>query len=178
MSDAFNDFIKKKAEIPEKKGLSLDDELRIWREKLEELYKLMRETLSESIEAGSVVVSMHDMRLHEEQLGSYKVPAAKITIGRNVVTLTPIGTFLIGARGRLDMKGPFGLVRFVIVPPDSTGIRVHVYVDGEGAGLGKTEAVAPPETWVWKIATPPPRVSYKELSSETFQSALMEVLGG
>lgn len=170
MSDAFNEFIKKKAEVPEKKkGLSLEEELRLWREKLDELYQLMRETLGDSVEEGSVVITMHDISLHEEQLGVYTVPAAKITIGNNVVTLTPIGTFLIGSRGRLDMKGPFGIVRLTIVPPNSTGIKVYI-------NQPMPESPAP-ETWVWKITTPPPRISYQDLSSDSFRSALMEVLG-
>ena len=170
MSDTFNDFIKKKAEVPEKTGLSLEDELKLWKVKLEELYDLMRESLAESVAEGSVQITMDEMQLHEEQLGSYTVRSAKITVGRHVVTLTPIGTFLIGARGRLDMKGPFGLVRLVIVPPNAE--RIRVYINQEPPELPA------PETWVWKITTPPPRISYKDLTSDSFRSALMEVLGG
>lgn len=40
------------------------------------------------------------------------------------------------------------------------------------------EPVAPLETWVWKIATAPPQITYIDLTPEVLREALMEVVGG
>ena len=172
-NSSFNDFIKKQAEVaPEEAGLSMEEELALWRTNLQNLSTLVHEALKDAVQEGSARIDVVPINLHEEQLGSYEAKQLKIAIGRHVITLTPVGTFLIGARGRVDMKGPFGMVKFVIVPPASTGVRVLLNPNK------KDKVFVPPENWVWKIATPPPRISYQDLDIESFRSALVEVMGG
>jgi len=176
MSNDFDEFIKKQVQPSEKKGLSLEEEKRIWLENLEKLIDLAESSLRTYIDTGAVAFKRSDTFLSEEQLGGYKAPKATITIGRNLVDLKPIGTFLFGARGRLDMVGPRGTVKLVIVPPNSSGARISITSIDSTPSTPTTET--PPEKWVWKISTPPPKISYLELNEESFRSALMEVVGG
>jgi hypothetical protein len=117
--------------------------------------------------------------LTEEQLGSYPAKAGRIVIGNQVVELKPLGTFLIGARGRVDMVGPRGIARFVIVPPDAKGFTVRVSVVKPGERPTSPEKpTVPPSAWRWKLVTSPPRISYIELTQESFRDALVGVVDG
>src|SRR3546814_2714718 len=105
-----------------------------WLDKLAELYELVNKSLGDYVKSGDVSISRSPVTLHEEQLGSYQVDQLEILLGRQIVRLKPIGTFLIGARGRVDMVGPRGSVRFVIVPPASQKPSIEITVSiGEDA---------------------------------------------
>lgn len=181
----FDEFIKQQAahaQSQKNEGLTLQQEKQMWLDKLAELYVLVERSLGKYIAEGSIKWSLKAMDLTEEQLGTYTVQEGHITIGRQTVKLEPIGTFLIGARGRLDMNGPKGIARFVIVPPESNAPQVRVSVSIAPTGEIQTQPtedrVSPPENWVWKIATPPPRVAYIDLNEETFRETLMGVVNG
>lgn len=180
MSDKFDQFVNKQIGSSENDGgtLDLDKEKEMWLEKLGQLYSLVEESLAEYIADGRINIERSDMALTEELLGTYIVQEARIIIGRQLVKLTPIGTFLIGARGRVDMSGPRGITRFTIVPPGARAPHVRVTVVVLGQMLPTDEPIVQPETWVWKIATPPPRITYIDLTKESFREALMSVIDG
>jgi hypothetical protein len=180
MSDKFKEFVTTQIESSKSAGgeLNLEKEKAMWLEKLDQLYSLVRESLSEYINDGSIGVDFSDVALTEELLGTYTVQEAHIRVGRQVVKLKPVGTFLIGARGRVDMIGPRGITRFTVVPPGVSAVRVRVDVVLPGQTPRPPEPVAPPETWVWKIATPPPRITYIDLTPESFREALIGVVDG
>jgi hypothetical protein len=178
MSTSFDEFIQKQVRSSTSEGLDLAQEKQIWLTKLDELYKLVRESLQKHIDDGSINIEETDFPLNEQLLGNYMAKEARIMIGRQLVTLRPVGTFLIGARGRVDMTGPHGIAKFVIVPPNAQRMRVTITTVAPGNHPSQEEQSAPPETWVWKISTPPPRITYTELNAESFRTALMEVMGG
>lgn len=176
-SDKFNQFVEEHLKKNES-ALNLTQELDQWRNMLDQLYNLVETSLAPQIEAGQMQFKRFNIQLDEEMLGSYTVEEGRITLGREVVKLVPIGTFLIGSRGRVDMIGPRGISRFTIVPPDSQGIRVHVEILEPGQTKSSQPDIAPPLTWIWKIATPPPRIKYIDLNEETFLDALIGVING
>ena len=53
--------------------------------------------------------------ISEDPIGSYPVEEMHIQIKNKEVVLDPIGTNIIGAKGRVDMKGSAGIVKFVLV---------------------------------------------------------------
>lgn len=180
MNDKFDQFVKKQVQSLEASGgkLSIEKEKAMWLEKLDQLYSLVRESLSKYIHEGSIELELSDIDLTEELLGTYRVQEARITVGQQVVKLTPVGTFLIGARGRVDMTGPRGSARFTIVPPGARAPKIRVTIVTPGETPSPSEPIDPPETWIWKIATPPPRITYIDLTHETFREALMGVVNG
>lgn len=180
MSENFDEFVRSQVQSASDEKLDLDNEKAFWLTRLSQLYELVSASLRQYTDDGSISVDIEDVDLHEEQLGTYTAKAARITVGRSLVKLDPIGTFLIGARGRVDMTGPRGVARFMIVPPDSKGLRVvmNVVSPSEAGKVPVGEGVAPPATWVWKIATPPPRITYAELNEDSFRSTLMGVVNG
>ncbi|WDD93054.1 hypothetical protein Bsp3421_003100 [Burkholderia sp. FERM BP-3421] len=180
MSDNFDEFVRSHVEAASNEKLDLETEKAFWLTRLDELYALVSSSLRQYTDKGNIAVHIEDVDLCEEQLGTYRAKAARIVIGNNLVRLDPVGTFLVGARGRVDMTGPRGVARFMIVPPDSKGLRVIINaVRLDEVGDAPTvPAVPPPETWVWKIATPPPRITYIDLNEDSFRSTLMGVVNG
>lgn len=97
-----------------------------------------------------------------------------LAFGANRITLTPVGTLLIAAKGRVDMTGPRGTVRPILADKDSTGVKIAVRM--LDANTPAVEEVAKPIHWEWKVVvTNAPRISYQKLTQETFFNAIMEV---
>jgi hypothetical protein len=102
-----------------------------------------------------------------------------VQIGRRQITMTPVGTLLVGAKGRVDVVGPAGRTRFVLVSSEASSpvIKVTVSIGGKPDSLAPE--VTPKEIkWAWKIATSPPTISYIELTQESLFQVLMEVVNG
>lgn len=149
-----------------------------WLHYLNELYKQIESFLGEYIDRGEITISYHDIDLNEENIGGYKAPEMILKIGRQEVTMTPIGTLLVGAKGRVDVMGSGGRARLALVDKESTGPRIKVsYSIG---GRPESAPGLPPKeiSWTWKIATSPPTVQYVDLTQESFYQMLMEVANG
>jgi hypothetical protein len=177
MSDKFEEFVRQLNESAGvgDEGIDLMAEKEMWLRKADEFYSLVRDSLSEFTSTGMASLDFVDISLSEEMLGTYSMKEARISLGRQIVKLTPIGTFLVGARGRIDMKGPRGVARFVVVPPGTREPRIRISFEKKDA---PSDPIAPPETWIWKIATSPPRVTYIDVTKESFREALMGVVNG
>ncbi len=114
--------------------------------------------------------------VYEELVGSYDVEQQIIVLGKNTVRLTPIGTFLIGTKGRVDMEGPRGVARLLLAPKEATAPKVSF---SSAASRGdKTEGDPQAIEWSWKLSTPPPHIRYIELTDDSFRAALMGVVNG
>ncbi len=154
-------------------------ERREWLENLACFYRKVEEYLAEFQNEGKVKLEKSTVTVTEDHLGQYEAECMSIQIGDDEVKLIPIGTLLLGAKGRVDMVGPAGTAKFVLTEKHSKGIRISVTVRGEAKGA--QEAAPPPtarDEFVWKLATPPPKVRLIELRPETFFSALTEVVNG
>ena len=162
-----------------------------WLGHLQKLYDQIESFLAKYIKTNEIKCDYRDITLNEENIGSYKTRQMILKIGRQEITLTPIGTLLIGAKGRVDVEGPAGRTRFLLVNSEASRptIRVTVTesshppiketVNYRGKPKPPTAAAAPKEIiWAWKIATSPPTVRYIELTPESLFQALMEVSNG
>jgi hypothetical protein len=149
-------------------------EIATWQRKLDELFGIARDGLAPFIEAGTVGFTLEPFTMREQLLGSYEAQRARIVIGGSVAELKPIGTMIVGSRGRVDLIGAKGTARIVLVPADTVGFTVRI----KQSSSSPEPAPPPVEEWRWKLTTPPPRIAYSEFSGETFKDALMEVIGG
>ena len=149
-----------------------------WLQHLGQFYGLVEKFMGEYIDQNKVRLRRGSKKLNEEFIGEYSVDTMTLDIGPNSVIFDPVGTNLIGAKGRVDMRGAKGVVKFVLVPEDATAIgwqsRVVVGVDP----VPVPEPVERVGRWKWKIATPPPKVRCVELCRDSFQDAVMEVVNG
>jgi len=148
-----------------------------WLDSLDKFYEQVENYLSEYRKAGKLSIEYEDVQIEEESISTYSAKMLRVNILDQSVTFKPVGTNLIGAKGRVDMKTAFGSVRFVLVDRAASAPTVHVRIlTGDRLGEQEEELAVPSASWTWKIATPPPDVRYLDLNKDSFFDALMEVL--
>lgn len=177
----FDDFINKQLDTKNniEKTINWDSKREEWLKYLAEFYETIKTFLNEYATAGKLSYQYSKKDIFEEYIGSYPVDVLDIKLGEQKVRLEPIGTNLIGAKGRVDLIGANGKIKFVLVNKNasSSQIKVNVWIDGEDFPKEEKEPQEIVE-WCWKIATPPPRIQYINLEQDTFLEALIEVVGG
>jgi hypothetical protein len=104
-----------------------------------------------------------------------------IKIGSKIIKLEPVGTLLLGSRGRVDVVGPLARARLILIDAEikSMSQRIHFSDSVDG----KTPSPPPPKPrsdikWAWKIVTRPPRQEIVELNKESFLNLLVEISNG
>ena len=168
----FGEFVKRQQEAGKEDWTKERDE---WLQSLNELYKTIESFLSD-FRGNGAEVRYKDIDLNEENIGSYKARQMILSIGRTEIILTPVGTMFLGMKGRVDVEGPAGQTRLVLVDRDATGPKTKITIRiGSAQPPIETPEKAP--TWTWKLETRPPVVKYLDLTREEFLQALLEVAG-
>ena len=175
----FDAFVKRQQQSAASTGADWSRELKDWLRYLSELYGRIEELLQDYIKSGAIAVSYREIPMNEENIGSYTARQMTLKIGPQEISLKPIGTLLIGTKGRVDVNGPSGRTRFLLVNKDASrpNIRITGVVRDQQI-VSRPEEPPRPVTWTWKIATSPPRIEYIELTRESLFRALMEVANG
>ena len=173
----FEKFLERQQKEAEQKKIDWESQKQDWLSHIDDFYRMVRGFLKSYTEQGRVEFSQKPMELSEEHIGHYTVDKLILVFGGIEVTFTPVGTLLIGAKGRIDMRAKAGLVRFVLVDKELSGprVRVRVSINGEPPKAVRKKPPKPVE-WAWRIAVPPPATEFVEINEETFFSALMEVM--
>lgn len=180
MATSFEDFVDRQHQMANETESPVDwaEELKDWKCNLDRFIKKVVEFLSPYIAQNKIRVEHVKKHIHEQHIGRYEVQTIEVSIGNTRVKFDPIGTNLLGAKGRVDMKGPSGTVRFVLVPESSMGPYVRIRIRSKVGDPENHEPEQVTTRWAWKISTPPPNIRYIELQEETFQTAIMEVVNG
>ncbi|SEH04812.1 hypothetical protein [Candidatus Venteria ishoeyi] len=177
-TNSFDDFIEQQTKSAQTTPIDWEKRLEEWKNYLDTFYSSVEEYLKPYIDAEKLSIDKTQIHLQEEYVGEYETQQLTIHLGSNTIRLKPVGTNLIAAKGRVDMLGPKGEVKFVLVNKDFSGPEINVRIWIKEEEQPPKEKVKPVTGWAWKIATPPPHISYIELEQESFQSALMEVVNG
>lgn len=165
----FEDFLTQQ-EYENNNSLTSDyeTEQREWLAKIDEFYNLIQEFIGDYLEQGKITQEWKNIQLQEDHFGEYEVQQLMLKIGKKRLIFKPIGRFLIGFnRGRIDLSSDVGTVRFVLLPEDLESPQITDFNHSFNPSNAK---------WCWKIATSPPKVSYLELTEQSFFEALMEVV--
>lgn len=175
---SFDDFVNRQS--AEAKGAEVDWEAHLseWKSYLTEFYDLIDRHLAKYVAEGKILLEDSEKTIHEDRLGTYSVKALTVSIGRSQIRFDPIGTIIVAAKGRVDMIGTSGTVKFVLVPKASTGPTIKVRIRAEGEDPSEEPGPMPITEWAWKIATPPPRIRYIPIEEESLFEAIMEVSNG
>jgi hypothetical protein len=189
MSKADFDAFVKRQQVEEDKRAGLDpkQQLREWLEYLNALYAQVGGYLHAYVENGTAKIALRDIKLNEEFAGDYIAPELILTIGRSTVTFTPIGTMLIGFKGRVDVQGPLGTARLALVNKTVTHARQLIQVTVKVMHRDDALPAPPPAPteqdirqieWTWKISAPPPEMTFIELTQDTFFDMILAVANG
>lgn len=176
----FDAFVKRQQSEQQKEAIfDSKQQLEQWLGYLDALYQQITAYLQTYVESGATQIEYKDKTLNEDFAGSYIAREMILKIGRATVTFTPIGTMLVGAKGRVDVQGPAGTARLVLINKLATTARSLIRVTVRTANdppppPPSPEAVTQIE-WVWKIATPPPEMKFIELTQEAFFNMILSV---
>ena len=149
-----------------------------WLGELQSLYERIIGFLQPYIDAGSISYSFADVELTEPEIGTYVAKRMDIRIGKQRISLVPVGTLLIGCKGRVDAEGPAGSAQLLLVNERARSAADLVKVKVSVASGGQLP-LAPPEevhtSWAWKIVarTAPP--TFVGLDKGSFFDLLREV---
>ena len=145
-----------------------------WLQALDKLYELIENYLSKYISDKSISVEYLDAHINEEHLGSYSARKMNLVVGKNVVEISPVGTLIFGAYGRVDVLGKSARLRLILVEPAANEVRLGIRVMQPGEQVSRPE---PPDfaSLSWKIASDPPNVRLYELTQEALFDAIMTV---
>jgi hypothetical protein len=160
----FEKFLEQEAEEEESSVIDYEQEKKEWLTKIDEFYALIQEFIGAYLKQGKITQEWKIIQLQEDYFGEYDVKQLMLKIGKKRLIFKPIGRFLIGFnRGRIDLLSDIGTVRFVLLPKDLESPQVTDFNNSNAK-------------WCWKIATSPPKVSYLELTEQSFFESLMEVV--
>jgi hypothetical protein len=179
----FDAFVKRQQVEDEKKdGFDPEKQLREWLDYLNALYEQIKGYLKAYVESGTAKIALRDIQLNEEFSGVYTASELILTIGRSTVTFTPIGTMLIGSKGRVDVQGPLGKARLALVNKAVTNARQLIQITARF--VGDPPPSPPPKQaikhieWTWKISIPPPEMEFVELTQDAFFNMILTVANG
>ena len=177
----FDEFVKREREAAaETASVDWDGERKEWLGYLDKLYKKVESLLDKYISSGQIQRERRPVKLNEEHLGSYVADQLVLKIGPKSVVLEPIGTLILGSKGRVDLIGPAGNAQLLLVDSKASGppSLIHVTV-----GVGKKPPGPPPKPlqeikWEWKIVTRPPERRFIEITQQNLFQLIMEVANG
>jgi hypothetical protein len=158
-------------------------QLQEWNFYLNDLYDtIIKEWMQEYIKKGTVNYKLKKKSIYEEFSGEYEVDALELTLQGKTLLFDPIGTMLIGAKGRIDLKGKNGNVMLVLVDKNATGpnIRVEIFTsEKERKERDEKQKKERPSVieWKWKVVVKNDQMKYEVLDEEVFFDIIMEVIG-
>lgn len=152
-----------------------DKRKRTWLRALACLYEQIENWLRE-LPSGMIKVDYEPKRISEDRLGEYQVEKMILTVRTQKATLEPIGTLIFGSRGRVDLIGKNGTIKFVLVSEDMDSPKITITMrDGQDlSGLSRDNNSE--QLFVWKIASSPPHIRYQLLDKDSFSDAIMMVV--
>ena len=162
--ESFGDFVESK--INRAKAIDWETKKNLWLSKVNELYGHIGLWLGDLTQSGKVSLSTDEKRsVVEEHIGPYTVPVMKIGIGDETIRLDPVGTLIIGASGRVDIKGRAGNAMLVLS---------QVNKSKSSAAPGAKDAS---NELIWKYVEKSSPPAYFDLNKPLFERILMSVSG-
>ena len=177
----FDEFVKREREAAaETASVDWDGERKEWLSYLDKLYKKVESLLHKYVSSGQIQLGYRSVELNEENIGSYAAKQMVLKIGPKSVVLEPIGTLLLGSKGRVDVIGPAGKAQILLVDSKRSGPTPLVHVSiGFGGKLPVPPAEPPREIkWEWRIVTRPPERRFIEITQQSLFQLILEVDNG
>jgi hypothetical protein len=145
-----------------------------WLSYLDKLYKIFAESLKDYVKKGKIKLDCDKtITLTEEDVGKYEAKTMIIEFAGEKIILEPIGTNLIGVKGRVDMIGRFASAKIVLVDSRMKGLNDHIKAANHGRKESPEEAII----WEWKFVMLPSRL-YLPVNEDTIYSVIMELSNG
>ena len=170
--DRFHQFLRQQNSKSKDVG-NLSDRKDAWLKQVDCLYDRVSELLAPHFTSQEITSEFVPFSVFEELLGSYEVRSLVLNIGASKIQFKPIGTYLIGSPGRVDMVGLRSSVRFVLTLPGVVAPVLKILTSPE-----EPSPVVEIKEFEWKISSNPPRITYTEITKDSLEKAIIEAAGG
>lgn len=118
---------KKQLSDEESKGIDWGRRREEWLSAINNLYGSIEGWLKELVQKGVVTLQRRPKQIDEAHLGAYSVDDLVLTVGDEKVTFSPKGRNVVGAQGRVDVRGEAGESMFVVQPGPRWSVVVSRY---------------------------------------------------
>ena len=177
----FDDFVQERAARARETAEAFNgkETLDTWLRELDALYRDMERYLKTYTDSGQIKIERRPVQLTEELLGTYDAEALAVSIGNDEVLARPVGTMLIGSRGRVDLSGPRKTLRIVLLETDGPALKITVS-GAHGPSETSTRSLLRGEIdhRGWYVVTRPPVATATALDEDSFRDAIMDVSSG
>lgn len=172
----FNEFVQQQNNNKDVSSFDPKKQLTEWLEYIEILYNEITSFMKPYTDKHMAEISYNNIILTEDFSGSYETRRMFLKIGRSTITFTPIGTMLIGSKGRVDVQGPSGGARLILMNKNVTNasqlVRVRVSRPGDAPpALPTVQDIQ----WTWKIMPSPPKMDFVDLTEDSFSDMILTV---
>ena len=175
-TEEFEKFVASQQEPDLPEGRS--DEIREqWLRNLKALYHTIIGFLKTYIDEGSISCAFTRIEITEELIGTYEADRMDVKIGRQRVSLVPVGTLLVGCKGRVDIVGSAGRAQILLVNKTARSAADLFKVTVSTKGTVPAPRKQTPVSWAWKILTNVNQKTFEDIDKDSFFKLLMEVAG-
>ena len=179
-ANTFDDFVKQRAARAKQSSdtVNWEETLTAWLHELDALYSSMEEYLKSYVNSGAIKVERRPIQLTEEYLGTYDTEVLALSIGNDEILAKPIGTLLIGSRGRVDLSGPRKTLRIVLLDEGGPTMKITISgTDGPDETSSRSLFRGDVDHPGWYFATQPPAATVTAFDEDSFRDAIMDVAG-
>jgi hypothetical protein len=174
----FEEMLKKHEAVKNESQIDWKQQKQEWLDFIQNFYDSVEKWLAPYVYQDKLKFEYKNISLTEDHIGTYTVKTMNISFAGQQIKIEPIGTLLIGTKGRIDMEGARGRVQFILADKNSKGIKINVSISVDGKAQGKQEEQKIPD-WTWKIVLRESRrIAYDEFNEDNFFNALMEIVNG
>lgn len=152
---------------------------------VEKLYSLAEDAVSDLISENLITVSRESKSIFEESLGSYEIDCLVFSINSKKIKFIPYGTMLIASKGRVDVTGPYGEEKFMLIRKGVRSARdlIHVKVSivgGEEEKKTETETTKKitVDDWEWKTASNDNYMKFSDVTQEAITEIILRMING
>jgi hypothetical protein len=118
MTQNLTDFFREKKVRADNEARGIDWAQRRsdWLAAIKSLYSQIEQFLAEPIQQGSISIGRLPRLIDESHLGKYPVEDLVVTVGDEKVVFAPKARNVVGAQGRVDVRGEAGEASLVLQP--------------------------------------------------------------
>ena len=147
--DSFSQFLQSKQQEEKIAQSTRQERLKNWTKSIDDFYAVIKKWLSPFHQQSLLSIEEKEISKTEEYIGQYVTKRLDIRIGNDVISLTPIGTYILGSYGRIDMRGP------------------------------KAEMIIVERDWnKWEFIQRTPKRETWQVSEESFKTAIESIING
>ena len=105
MADQLVDFFRSRREHSAEPTIDWQAKKSAWVRSVEDLYGIIEEMLRPALAAKDVVIRKFETEVTEDFIGTYFIPVLELRAGAERVEFMPKGLTVVGAEGRVDIRG-------------------------------------------------------------------------